>query len=139
MSQKKDKERRQQESAAGYARAQAFDKETGELKEFGLRKKAHITHDNKIVHPSGLVTAMDPNEIEIELHNKNTEEILFAEMRPPWRTIKCSGLGFCVLPHAYFTANTASGRPAQCVVNYGDAKFKGNTKPSRPEEKKIMK
>lgn len=86
---------------------------------------------------------MDANAICCEVYNKGVNELTFVEcdkdlnpllVNP--RAIICKKHDWCFLPHQYFIVFTSDGGPATILKSFGEAKFKGNKHPSRPEAKK---
>lgn len=85
-----------------------------------------------------------------EFYNQTGETVTFTSFHPEkrkmhfhgkppqfWNVIICKPDEWVFLPHGCYLATTESGRPAKGVLNFGDAMFKGNKLPSRPEAKKI--
>lgn len=85
-----------------------------------------------------------------EFYNQTGEDVTFTSCHPQkrnmhfngkspkfWSVIVCKPGEWVFLPHGLYIPTTQSGRPAKGVLNFGDAMFKGNKLPSRPEAKKI--
>jgi hypothetical protein len=86
-----------------------------------------------------------------ECYNTGKEEITFTTTHPLWRKMhffgkhprewakfKCKPGEWVFVPHMNYILSVPSGAPQiQCLVNLGDAMFKGNKLPSRPEVSKM--
>lgn len=86
-----------------------------------------------------------------EIYNPGSEEITFTTYAPDWqnhfflgkpplywRVLRCKPGEWCFLPHALYIATVPSGSAEIKVVqNFGDAMFRGNKLPSRPDVQKV--
>lgn len=85
-----------------------------------------------------------------EIYNKGDEEITFTSVHPEWAKMaffgkdaafwykfSCKPGEWVFLPHSQYIWTVPSGdQEYQVVINVGDAMFKGNKLPSRPEVQK---
>lgn len=87
-----------------------------------------------------------------EAYNDGSEDIVFKSIHPEkhrmhffgkpptfWEQFECKPGEWVFLPHLMYTGETKSGSPCKVVWNFGNAKFKGNKLPSRPEVKTRFK
>lgn len=100
--------------------------------------------------PTALPAALE--NMCMEVYNKGHEEISFSSTHPDrarmnffgmgaefWKALSCKPGEWVFLPHGQYNASVQSGsQEILVVVNVGDAMFKGNTLPSRPEVKKMQ-
>lgn len=86
-----------------------------------------------------------------EVYNSGREVMTFTSTHPDrhrmfffslppdfWNRLECKPGEWVFLPHSQYIMTVPSGNQAyQSIQNFGDAMFKGNTLPSRPEAAKI--
>ncbi len=124
--------------------------ENQSIREIGKRYR-NISHeyDHLLADPSKLPPGME--NLCWEAYNDGAEDVTFESYHPQWQSMHFAGLGpeawrkfickpgewvFC--PHRCYKVSTASGRPIRLVQNFGDAMFKGNKLPSRPDAPKVQ-
>lgn len=91
-----------------------------------------------LIMSDGKVHASDPNRVVCEFYNMGKNTILFTSQDNPLEKFMLKPGDRRVVVHHYWIAETNDGGPAKILKLFGDEIGKGQTKPSRPEVKKIM-
>lgn len=94
--------------------------------------------NGNLIDAHGKAHASDFNMVACEAYNAGKNTLIFTSMNDNFDVRKCLPDTFLFLPHRYYVVTTSDGEPAKILFNYGDEKFKGNKKASRPEVKKMM-
>jgi hypothetical protein len=126
----------------------AFD-DNGNKIDIASVNEVEFISPTKMRLPSGTVLCMDTNEQSVELYNPNDKPVYLVnehkneiERLKFFQKIVVPPKAHCFLPHKYFRASIGyigCTDKFNMILNYGDARFKGNTKPSPISVKKIMK
>lgn len=127
----------------------------GDYQSIRTVKYANLSHlDHKSKEAGKLEPGIENLCCEIwndDRNNSPAEDITFTSSHPRWREMrffgkspldwyqfKCKPGEWIFLPHGRYIWTVPSGNLAYRVtINVGDAMFKGNTLPSRPEAVKV--
>ena len=82
--------------------------------------------ENTFKNADGTLSSRDPNMVMREIHNQSGEPLYFKKMNPSMMgadTIMINDDKFSVIPHAYYTVSTKSGKPCKFAQYFGSAMF----------------